>query len=141
VSLHFLRLATASVTGVQLALTGLALLGSDEVKAAIGFVFFLVFLIGSAAFLGGFLIAVGRSRTEEVSVAGVFFLSDGALSSKDRRWLFGFLAAQSVIGLLGAFAAPFTPLAFGILVPMFGMGAVALAGARHGEFTDQFHAS
>ena len=29
---------------------------------------------------------------------------------------------------------PFTPLAFGILVPMLGLGLIALWGARHGTF-------
>jgi hypothetical protein len=42
---------------------------------------------------------------------------------------------QTVVGVGVAAARPFTALAFSVLVPMFGLGMMALWGARHGTFT------
>jgi hypothetical protein len=46
----------------------------------------------------------------------------------------GSLGAQTAIALGTAAARPFTSVAFGILVPMFGLGLAGLWGARHGRF-------
>jgi hypothetical protein len=41
---------------------------------------------------------------------------------------------QVVVALVTAIARPFTGLAFGILVPVFGLGLAGLWGARRGSF-------
>jgi hypothetical protein len=51
-----------------------------------------------------------------------------------RRLLDGSLAVQVIVGFVTASARPFTTLAFGVLVPMFGGGCNGLWGARHGSF-------
>ena len=44
------------------------------------------------------------------------------------------LAIQVVVALLTASIRLYTPLAFGILVPMWGLGLAGLWGARYGTF-------
>jgi hypothetical protein len=44
------------------------------------------------------------------------------------------LAAQVVVAVATAAARPFTTLAFGVLVPVFGVGLNGLWAARHGRF-------
>lgn len=93
-----------------------------------------LFAVGVGALAGAYVRAVLRSRTEEVSVLGVFFLAGGAAPRSVRRALLAPVAAQVVVALATASARPFTPLAFGVLVPTFGLGMVGLWGAAHGRF-------
>jgi hypothetical protein len=41
---------------------------------------------------------------------------------------------QVVVVVAAASIRPFTEVAFGILAPMYGLGLMALWGARHGAF-------
>jgi hypothetical protein len=91
-----------------------------------------LFAAGVVALAGAYLRGVLRSRTEEVSVPGVFLLAGAP--RRVRRHLLGAVAAQAAVALATAAARPFTPLAFGILVPTFGMGMAGLWGARHASF-------
>jgi hypothetical protein len=91
------------------------------------------FVGGCAAFVWSYAIAVGRSRTELLSVIGIYFLS-GAAPKDVRRRLLGALAAQCVIVVAAASVRPFTAVAFGVLAPMLGLGLAGLWGARYGAF-------
>jgi len=97
----------------------------------------LYFSAGIITFLWAYGIAVGRSRTEEVSVAGLFFMSEGA-PTRVRRLMVGAFVAQTVAAVVAAALRPFTPIAFGLLAPMFGLGLVGLWSARHGVFRERF---
>ena len=90
-------------------------------------------LAGCVAFARALVVMAGRSRTEELSVAGVFLLS-GSAPADVRRDLLGDVAAQVLVGLVTAFVRPFTPLAFGVLVPVFGLGMTGMWGAIAGRF-------
>lgn len=92
-----------------------------------------LFAAGVVAFLYAYAVAIGRSTDEVVSVPGVFFLK-GSAPKRVRRVLIALLLAQVAIALVAASMRPFTSLAFGILVPMFGVAMCGLWGARHGEF-------
>lgn len=94
----------------------------------------MLFAIGCGAFLWAYAVAIGRSRYEAVTMAGVFFLGDQVAPARVTRTLRLALAAQSVVAVAVAAARPFTALAFGVLVPMLGLGLMALWGARHGRF-------
>jgi hypothetical protein len=124
----------AVVTVAQLVGMIIAFFGSDGVRNAVALGCVAAFAAGAALFTWAFLIAAGRSRVEEVTVVGAFFLGDGAVTKPDRIWALGFLSAQSMIGLGAASADPYTAMAFGILVPMFGIGVVAFLGSAHGVF-------
>lgn len=92
-----------------------------------------LFVAGSLMFAAALVRAAARSRHEELSVAGLFLLS-GSAPPDVRRALLGCLALQVVVAFATAAARPFTPLAFGVLVPTFGLGACGLWAARHGTF-------
>lgn len=92
-----------------------------------------LFAVGCGVFLWAFAASVERSRFEEVAVAGIYLLQQS--TPRRVQWhLHGALATQVVVGLITASARPFTSLAFGILVPMFGLGLNGLWAARYGRF-------
>lgn len=93
-----------------------------------------LFVAGCSAFLWAYAVAIGRSRYDDLTMAGVFFLSDRVAPARVTRAFWLLLAAQVVVGLATAAARPFTALAFGVLVPVLGLGLMALWGARHGDF-------
>ena len=93
-----------------------------------------LFAIGCATFLGSYAIALNRSRTDEIGVASLYFLTD-KVAPKDVRWrLWGALAVQCVVAVTAASVRPFSTAAFSVLVPMFGLGLNGLWAARHGTF-------
>ncbi len=92
-----------------------------------------LFLAGCVLFLAAYARGVARSRTDEVAVTNLFFLP-GGVPSGVRRSLFGSLAVQVIMALGTAIARPYTSLAAGALVPMYGLGLCGLWSARHGTF-------
>jgi hypothetical protein len=93
-----------------------------------------LFLVGCAVFAWAYLRGIGRSRDEEISLAGLFFLSGGVAPRQVVLWLWGALGVQVVVAVATAAARPFSSLAFGVLAPMFGLAMLALWGAAHGRF-------
>lgn len=99
-----------------------------------------LFLVGVFTFLIAYFVAVGRSREEEIGVAELYLLTGSALPAAVRRTLWLALGVQIVTALATALARPNTDgragstLAFGVLVPMLGLGLNGLASARHGAF-------
>lgn len=88
---------------------------------------------GCVAFAWGYVIAVSRSRFDEIDLPGLFFLSRSAPPTA-RRPLLGLLAVQVVVGIGAAAVRPFTALAFCVLAPVFGLGLITLWSARNGRF-------
>jgi hypothetical protein len=93
-----------------------------------------LFAAGCGAFVWGYALAIGRSRSETVTMAGLFFLGEGVAPPDVTRLLRGALAVQVVVAVVAASVRPFTALAFSVLVPMLGLGLMALWAARHGRF-------
>jgi hypothetical protein len=83
--------------------------------------------------LSAYAIAIGRSRFDAIGIGGLYFLA-GSAPAPVRRLLLGALAVQTVVAFATAGARPFSALAFGILVPMFGLGLSGRWGARYGNF-------
>lgn len=98
------------------------------------------FSVGVVVFLWGYWTAVQRSRREEISVAGMYFLVGNCAPRSVSRRLNSMLAIQVVVGIGGALARPTTDgkagstLAFGILVPMLGLGLNGLWASKYGTF-------
>jgi hypothetical protein len=92
-----------------------------------------LFLLGIAFFLWAYAIAVSRSRTDAIGIGGLFFLQRSAPRSVQVRLLLPF-AIEVVVAFVAASIRIYTPLAFGLLVPMFGLGLAGLWGARYGRF-------
>jgi hypothetical protein len=92
-----------------------------------------LFGAGCVAFAATLLRAAARSRTDEISLAGLWWLT-GTAPAPVRRALLGAFGVQVVVALATASARPFTGLAFGILVPVYGLGLAGLWAARRGSF-------
>ena len=102
-----------------------------------------IFAVGVVCFLWSYLHAVQRSRTDEISVAGLYFLAGSAPRSVKRTML-AMLAVQVATAAATTFARldgpdgkPGSSLAVGFLVPMFGFGLNGLWAAFYGTFDER----
>lgn len=93
-----------------------------------------LFAAGCAIFLWAFFVMAGRSRTNRLELAQVWFLAGPPTPSAVRRSLLGAFAVEVVAALVTAGARPYTSLAAGVLVPMYGLALCGLWGALHGAF-------
>lgn len=120
-------------TGVFVAAATIATLVPDEAARPAAVVDGILFAVGVAAFLWAYATAIGRSRTDVVGIAGLYFLS-GSAPKVVRTRFYVALAVQVVVAIVSASIRPYTAVAFGILVPMLGLGLMGLWGAKHGTF-------
>lgn len=100
-----------------------------------------LFAVGVFAFLWSYVQAVQRSRTDDITVTGLYLLAGGPTPTEVRRTMLVLLVAQIVTAAATTLARPDGPdgdpgssLAVGFLVPMFGLGLNGLLAARHGTF-------
>jgi hypothetical protein len=129
------------LTGVFVASAVFAAVVFNDAARVVGVVVALtLFAVGTFAFLMGYFVAVGRSRTEEMSVTELYLLAGKALPAAPKRLLLWALGVQIVTALATAIARSSTDgkagstLAFGVMVPMLGLGINGLASARYGTF-------
>ncbi|MGD9702116.1 MAG: hypothetical protein AB7Q42_06580 [Acidimicrobiia bacterium] len=116
-------------------------LSTDAWEAGSIVVSLALFGLGIFAFIWSYFSAVERSRTDEIGVANLFLLTGRTAPAPVRRVMSAALALQVLVAVSAA-AAGFSglqpdelnPMAFGILVPMFGMGLNGLWASRHGSF-------
>jgi hypothetical protein len=92
-----------------------------------------LFLAGTVVFVVALARAIGRSRHEQLDLPGLFFLS-GSAPPVVRRHLLASAAVEVVAALVTAGLRPYTGLAFGILVPVYGLGLAGLWGATRGTY-------
>jgi hypothetical protein len=92
-----------------------------------------LFFVGCFVFLWAYAVAVSRSRTDLIGIGGLYFLAGSAPKVVRFRLRLSF-AVEIVVAIVSASIRPFTPLAFGFLVPVFGLGLCGLWGARYGTF-------
>jgi hypothetical protein len=98
------------------------------------------FSVGIVAFLWGYWTAVQRSRTDNISVAALYFLVDNCAPQSVARLMNGALGVQVVVAVATAISRTTTDgragstLAFGVLAPMMGLGLNGLWGATYGSF-------
>jgi hypothetical protein len=92
-----------------------------------------LFAVGVVLFLYGYASGVVRSKDEQVTLGGLFFLSGTAPPVVRFRLRLAFFVQ---VGLAVAAAAirPYTAVAFAVLAPMLGLGVMAAWAARHGTF-------
>jgi hypothetical protein len=102
-----------------------------------------LFGLGCLLFAIDLVLAAGRSREASMGIGGLFFLAGSAPTSVQRHFM-GSLAVQVVVSIAAAavgFARigdrELNALAFGILVPMAGLGWSGLWGVRWGLFPDR----
>lgn len=100
-----------------------------------------LFAMGVATALWAYTSALERSRVHEVGVANLFLLTGPTAPVAVRRRMTAALVVQVVLGLAGAIigsiglgATSLNALAFGVLVPMLGIGMNGAWAARYGSF-------
>jgi hypothetical protein len=93
-----------------------------------------LFVAGTAAFFVAYAKAVSRSRTDQVGIMSLFFLEGRVAPPPVRRNLRMSLVVQVAVAMAVAALRPNTSLAFGVLVPVYGLALAGLWGARHGTF-------
>lgn len=131
----------AGLVNVTFAGTGL-LVGSSAAAAALPDTFGLahavlscvLFAVGTGGLLWAYALGVSRSRTDAVSLVGLFFLGGGAAPPDVRRPFRVALGVEVVAVVAAAAVRPYTEVAFGILAPMFALGLMGTWGGRHGTF-------
>ena len=100
-----------------------------------------LFAIGVATTLWAYTRALDRSRVEEVGVANLYLLTGDTAPKPVRRTMSLALTVQIAaalagawIGVVGLEEGQLNALAFGVLVPMFGVGMNGVWGASHGSY-------
>lgn len=127
VQLAFVGTGALLVAGVLGALT------PDGAGTFTAWVSGLLFAVGVVLFLWGYAVGVARSRDEQITLGGLFFLVGTAPRIVRFRLRLAF-AVQVAIAVVVASVRPYTSVAFAVLAPMLGLGAMAMWGARHGDF-------
>ena len=100
-----------------------------------------LFTIGVATTLWAYTRALDRSRVEEVGVANLYLLTGDTAPKVVGRTMSLALVVQVVaalggawVGVVGLDKGQLNALAFGVLVPMFGIGMNGVWAARHGSY-------
>jgi len=100
-----------------------------------------LFAIGVATTLWAYTRALDRSRVEEVGVANLYLLTGDTAPKPVCRAMSLALTVQIVAALAGAWIGvagleegQLNALAFGVLVPMFGVGMNGVWAASHGSY-------
>jgi hypothetical protein len=122
----------ASWTGTAIFVVG-AVVASlvASARLAVAVLDFALFLGGCVVFFWALAVAAQRSRDREIGLWNLFLLDDVAPSTV-RTPLLAALAVQIAVALGTAWVA--VPLAFGILVPVWGLSCSGLWGAKYGRF-------
>jgi hypothetical protein len=120
-------------TGVYAATAAIATVFPDAFGALTVIVTVSLFAIGCVVFFWAYAVAVQRSRTDLIGIGGLYFLA-GTAPNPVRFRLLGSLAVEVVVAIVTSSIRLYSPLAFGFLVPVFGLGMCGLWGARHGTF-------
>jgi hypothetical protein len=125
--------ASFAGTGLLFVACGAGVLAPDDLGGVTAVVSGVLFVVGIVAFLWGYANGVVRSRDEQITLGGLFFLSHTAPKLVRFRLRIA-LVAQIVLAALAAAIRPYTAVAFAVLAPMYGLGLMALWGARFGVF-------
>ena len=129
------RIIAASWIGTAIftVVAGIATIDPDALGAPAVVVSLALFAAGAGVMFWAFLIAVARSTEDAIGIGGLYF-GAGSAPRDVQRSLMASLAVQVVVAFVTASIRVFTSLAFGILVPVWGLGLAGLWCARHGEF-------
>ena len=128
------RLLVADLLGTiaLVAVTILAAFTTSTPAQVIGLVVAgVLFVGGCGAFAVGFVRAAGRSRTEAVDLAGLFYLT-GSAPDAARRWFLGLWFAQIAVAV-AAIAVSRPP--FAVMAPVWGIGIITWWASLHASFS------
>lgn len=106
----------------------------DEVGVPVAIVDVGLFVAGTVIFVLALLEGLDRSRTEQVEIGALFFLTGSTAPRAVKVRLLGCVVLQVLVALVSSSIRVYTEVAFGILVPMLGLGLTGRWGALHGAF-------
>ena len=100
-----------------------------------------LFAVGVGSSLWAYAAALDRSRVEEVGVANLYLLTGATALGPVKRAMLISLGVQvlasfgaATVGVVGLEDSQLNALAFGVLVPMFGIGMNGAWAARYGSY-------
>lgn len=126
-----LLVADLAGTAALLVVTILLALSDADAVVVLGLVVAgLLFVGGTIAWGIGFVRAAGRSREEQIDLAGLFYLT-GSAPIEARRWFLGCWYAQIAIAV-AAIAVSRPP--FAVMAPVWGIGLITWWASRHATF-------
>jgi hypothetical protein len=120
-------------TAIYVALAIAGTIAPDWFAVPTGVMSVALFFVGCIVFLWAYAKAVSRSRRDLIGIGGLYFLVGTAPNDVAFRLRLS-LALEIVAAIISASIRPFTPMAFGFLVPVYGLGLSGLWGARYGAF-------
>ena len=121
-------------TGALVATSAAAAIAPDTFGLVHAGLSLVLFVVGTGALLWAYALGVSRSRTDLMSVPGLFFLAGNAAPASTRRAFRVAVAVEVVAVVAAASIRPYTEVAFGILAPMYGLGLMGVWGGRYGAF-------
>lgn len=120
---------------------GVAFRDDRWAQVMVAVVSIVLFAVGVVLSLWAYASALERSRIDEIGVANLYLLTGSTAPSAVRRPLTTALVIQVSVAVAGAVAGlrglegnDLNALAFGVLVPMLGVGANGVWAVRHGSF-------
>jgi hypothetical protein len=139
------RLVRADVVGtavfVVVLAIGVPLRDERAAQILVGAVSMLLFAIGAVGCLWAYVSALERSRTDEIGVANLYLLTGRTAPPRVKRTMSLALGVQvvvslaaAIVGAVGLEGSQVNAMAFGILVPMFGLAMNSLWAVRHGRY-------
>ncbi len=126
--------ATFLGTGALVATSAAAAVAPNAFGAVHAVLSIGLFVVGTGALLWAYALGVSRSRTELVTVPGLFFLAGEVAPQATRRAMRIATAVEVVAVVVAASIRPYSEVAFGVLAPMYGLGMMGVWGGRYGEF-------
>ncbi len=138
-------LVRADVVGtavfVAVLLIGVPLRDERPAQILVGAVSMVLFTVGAVGCLWAYVSALERSRIDEIGVANLYLLTGRTAPPPVKRLMSAMLGVQvvaaltgAIVGAVGLEGSQVNAMAFGILVPMFGLAMNALWAVRHGSF-------
>jgi len=139
------RLVRANLAGTVLFVVALAvavpLRGERWAQFLIAVVSIVLFAVGVGASLWAYAAALDRSRVQEIGVANLYLLTGRTAPGPIKRSMLVSLTVQvlasfgaATVGVVGLEDSQLNALAFGVLVPMFGIGMNGVWAARYGAY-------
>lgn len=139
------RLVLGDLVGTGLFVVALAIVvplrTERSAQVLIAVVSIALFAIGVTASLWAYAAALDRSRVEELGVANLYLLTGATAPATVKRAMLISLAVQvlaslggATVGVVGLEDSQLNALAFGVLVPMFGIGMNGAWAARYGSY-------
>ena len=117
-------------------------------QVAVAVVSLALFAMGTLLALWAYAAALERSRSAEIGVANLYLLTGATAPRRVQVLLTGALVAQVVVALVGAGLGlrglegdDLNALAFGVLVPMLGIGTNGAWAARYGSYGPRVQAA